>query len=234
MERSRNGAFADIASSSVAGMNGSGTVVTDPMGEYIVLGDVSALSGQGVKDHDGAIGWALDPSNASISTAGATTTYTYEITYPITLDTAAEGFQEKNEDGSTKYYPTNGYTYLNVPQADGSAKQIAFNVPGVCGKIPPAVTPPETTPETTPDTTPDKDPDQTPSNPIVIPTPAPDSADSADPDEPAADITAPPMADVPETGEIMLYHALVFISGMTLLVLALTGKRSKGKREIQA
>ena len=88
--------------------------------------------------------------------------------------------------------------------------------------------------ESTPDTTPDKDPDQTPSNPIVIPTPAPDSADSADPDEPAADITAPPMADVPETGEIMLYHALVFISGMTLLVLALTGKRSKGKREMQA
>ena len=124
-----NAAFANIALSTTAGMSGSGTAVTDPMGAYIVLGDVEDLAEDGLTASGGTITWALDPANASKKTVDNVTTYTYEITYPITLDTAAVGFQED------VYYPANDYTYLTVPTADGSVK-IPFNVPGVCGKLP--------------------------------------------------------------------------------------------------
>ena len=116
------------------GNTGAGTTVTDPMGAYIVLGDVSGLTG--VRANDGTLTWTLDPENAEKKVSGNTTTYTYTITYPIVLDTTANGFREKNEDGSTKYYPANGYTSLNIPQENGKSKQIAFLVPGVCGTVP--------------------------------------------------------------------------------------------------
>ena len=133
------GAFKDIAEAAVSGMTGAGTSVTDPMGtdggkftmgQFIVLGNVSGLSDKGVTTSGGTLTWELDPAKAEKEKVGDTTTYTYSITYPITLNTAAEGFVEG------KYYPTNGYTYLSVPQADGSTKPIAFLVPGVCGEIP--------------------------------------------------------------------------------------------------
>ena len=118
------------------GMTGQGTTVTDPMGQFIVLGDVSALSADGVTANGNTIEWELDPEKAVKAVDGNTTTYTYSITYPITLNTAAQGFEEVDADGNTKYYPTNGYTYLGVPQADGTTKEIAFLVPGVNGTIP--------------------------------------------------------------------------------------------------
>ena len=112
------------------GVTGEGTAVADPMGQYIVLGDVSALAAEGVTASGNSISWALDPANAETRTEGNTTYYTYSITYPITLDTSVEGFQEG------VYYPANGHTWLGVPQADGSVKKISFLVPGVCGTIP--------------------------------------------------------------------------------------------------
>ncbi len=125
-----NAAFSAVCSSAVEGMTGSGTTVTDPMGQYIVLGNVSGISGASVSGS--TLTWALsDSSLVGKTTSGNTTTYTYSITYPITLDTAAEGFQETNSDGSVKYYPANGYTYLTVGD-----KKVAFPVPGVCGTIP--------------------------------------------------------------------------------------------------
>ena len=125
-----NAAFSAVCSSAVEGMTGSGTTVTDPMGQYIVLGDISGISGASVSGS--TLTWALDNSTlVNKATSGNTTTYTYSITYPITLDTAAEGFRETNPDGSIKYYPANGYTYLTVGN-----KKVAFPVPGVCGKLP--------------------------------------------------------------------------------------------------
>ena len=117
------------------GYTGEGTFVTDPMGEFINLGVVNI---EGVTVNGDTLTWTLNPEQLTdddIDVNGDTTTYTYTITYPITLDTAAEGFKE-TENGSTKYYPTNGYTYLSVPQTNGSTKPIAFLVPGVCGEIP--------------------------------------------------------------------------------------------------
>lgn len=133
-----NAAFADIALSSTAGMNGAGTSVTDPMGgaghyemgQYIVLNGLTAdAEANGATATNSSISWELDPAKADKKTEGDVTTYTYEITYSVTLDTAAKGFEEN------KYYPTNGYTYLSVPTEEGVEK-IYFPVPGVCGEIP--------------------------------------------------------------------------------------------------
>ena len=136
-------AFADIADSAVEGMNGAGTSVNDPMGQsntmgqYIILGDVSGLEAEGVIANGNSLIWNLDPTKVEPEPGeDGSLIYTYEVTYPITLDTAARGFEEFEEDGSVKYYPTNGYTYLNVPQEGGGSKEIAFLVPGVCGEIP--------------------------------------------------------------------------------------------------
>ena len=123
-------AFANVASATVAGMNGNGTTVTDPMGDYILLGNVS-----GIQSNGSTLTWELNPENATVVTEGNTTTYTYTLRYPITLDTAAEGFQETDGQGNTKYYPANKYTYLSV-LIDGEKVEIPFNIPAVCGKIP--------------------------------------------------------------------------------------------------
>ena len=120
-------AFTNIAKSAVNGMNGAGSAVTDPMGEYIIMGDVSGLAG--VTAGSNAFEWKLDPANAQKSVSGNVTTYTYTMTYPITLNTNGDGFQEDI------YYPTNGYTYLSVPTDNGTVT-VPFNVPGVSGKLP--------------------------------------------------------------------------------------------------
>ncbi|MBQ4577368.1 MAG: hypothetical protein IJB07_06520, partial [Firmicutes bacterium] len=92
---------------------------------------------EGVIANGNSLIWNLDPTKVEPEQGeDGSLIYTYEVTYPITLDTAARGFEEFEEDGSVKYYPTNGYTYLNVPQEGGESKEIAFLVPGVCGEIP--------------------------------------------------------------------------------------------------
>ena len=118
--------FANIANSAVEGMNGAGAKVTDPMGKYITLG---VVNNSNVTSSGNALEWTLDPEKALTDVHGATTTYTYTMTYPITLDTNAEGFVEDT------YYPTNGYTYLTA-QTEDSKVVVPFNVPGVSGKLP--------------------------------------------------------------------------------------------------
>ena len=119
-------AFRNIANSAVEGMNGAGAKVTDPMGKYIILGTVNNSD---VTTGGNALEWTLDPAKAQKVVNGATTTYTYTMTYPITLDTNGDGFEED------KYYPTNGYTYLTAATENGTVT-VPFNVPGVSGKLP--------------------------------------------------------------------------------------------------
>ena len=109
-------------------MTGAGTAVTDPMGKFVVLGDVSQV--KGVSASENVLSWTLDESTLiSTTTKDNTTTYTYQITYPITLDTAAKGFQEN------VYYPANGYTCLSVAE-NGTVKKIPFYIPGIQGTLP--------------------------------------------------------------------------------------------------
>lgn len=130
-----NEAFKDIASSASEGNTGAGTRVIDPMGQYIDYVADSAVVTGGTVQHDAnsdTLVWTLDPEDAQTSSKDGTTTYTFTLTYSITLDTAAKDFQETDADGNTKYYPTNGYTSLKVP----GKNDVVFNVPGVSGTIP--------------------------------------------------------------------------------------------------
>lgn len=127
-----NEAFKDIADSASEGNTGAGTRVIDPMGQYITFGEVTSVKGGTANFANNTLTWTLDPEEAQTSSKDGTTTYTFTLTYSITLDTAAEGFQETDADGNTKYYPTNGYTSLKVP----GKNDVVFNVPGVCGTIP--------------------------------------------------------------------------------------------------
>lgn len=129
-----NKAFTDIATSTTTGMNGAGTFVTDPMGQFIKLSDeektrLGAISGVSVDVN--TIKWNLDPK-AAVTTEGegGTKTYKYTLTYSITLDTAACGFE------SNTNYPTNGRTFLTIPAEEGAASEVDFNIPGVFGKVP--------------------------------------------------------------------------------------------------
>lgn len=120
-------AFKGIASSTTEGINASGTTVTDPMGEFIVLGTLP----EGASKNDNTLTWTLGEPSEIRETTGQNGekvyTYIYTYTYPITLDTSAKGFEEG------KYYPTNGPTYLSVP---GSDAKYYFNIPGVKGTVP--------------------------------------------------------------------------------------------------
>jgi|GEM_PF-6683568 len=84
--------------------------VTDPMGQFI---EYTGAASDTAADHnrftyaDGILRWDLKSSTPEISEAGDTTTYTYTLTYPITLNTAAEGFE------AGKAYATNGTTTLS-------------------------------------------------------------------------------------------------------------------------
>ena len=84
--------------------------VTDPMGRFI---EYTGAASDTAADHnrftyaDGILRWDLKSSTPEVSEAGDTTTYTYTLTYPITLNTAAEGFE------AGKAYATNGTTTLS-------------------------------------------------------------------------------------------------------------------------
>ena len=121
-------AFADIANSASSGSTGGGTQVIDPMGAEVVLDqDSVSVTGGTVAKTATALTWTLDPATASTSTTGGVTTYTYTMTYSVRLATEKQGFTQNT------YYPTNGYTYLSVPQTVGSPEQLAFTVPAVRG-----------------------------------------------------------------------------------------------------
>lgn len=64
-------------------------------------------------------------ANGVKSTDGSKTTYTYQLSYKVKLDTTGEGFKEND------YYPTNGKTTFT-----SGDKTFEFPVPGVKGTIP--------------------------------------------------------------------------------------------------
>ena len=65
--------------------------------------------------------WKL--ANATTTTEGTKTYYTYELEYTVTLDADHPGFEEG------KLYPLNGETYIAMP--DGN--KVKFPVPGATG-----------------------------------------------------------------------------------------------------
>ena len=115
--------------------------VTDPMGQFI---EYAGAASDTAADHnrftyaDGILRWNLKSSTPEVSEAGDITTYTYTLTYPITLNTAAEGFE------AGKAYATNGTTtlsyYLFSQVEDDTAipenpDTVDFTVPTVKGYL---------------------------------------------------------------------------------------------------
>ena len=115
--------------------------VTDPMGQFI---EYAGAASDTAADHnrftyaDGILRWDLKSSTPEVSEAGDTTTYTYTLTYPITLNTAAEGFE------AGKAYATNGtttlYYYLfskvdDTTEVPDTPKTLNFDVPTVKGYL---------------------------------------------------------------------------------------------------
>lgn len=116
-----NEAFKAIGDSITEGIKGKGLKVTDPMGENIVLDTVP----NGAQKKDNGFVWTL--SNPETNKVGDTTYYTYRLTYTITVDADAAGFDENS------YHPANGPTYITIPGENGTSKDIYFPVPGVKG-----------------------------------------------------------------------------------------------------
>ena len=113
-----NKAFKAITTSITTGIS-SGTV-TDPMGPNI---SVTAKPDNFVSADGKTYTWEL--ANGVKSTDGSKTTYTYQLSYTVTLDTTGEGFDEN------AYYPANGKTTFT-----SGDENFEFPVPGVKGMIP--------------------------------------------------------------------------------------------------
>ena len=113
-----NKAFKAITTSITTGIS-SGTV-TDPMGPNI---SVTTKPDNFVSADGKTYTWEL--ANGVKSTDGSKTTYTYQLSYTVKLDTTGEGFDEN------AYYPTNGKTTFT-----SGNKTFEFPVPGVKGTIP--------------------------------------------------------------------------------------------------
>lgn len=121
--------------------------VTDPMGSGVTFKEITTGQGKSVADCKGnVLTWNL---RADTCKQGGTTTeptYTYTLKYRVTVDSAAEGFDEN------AIHPLNGYTDLDYcflkdgklvdengnVKGDQALDTIAFNVPGVKVKVPEA------------------------------------------------------------------------------------------------
>ena len=113
-----NAAFKAITTSITTGIS-SGTV-NDPMGPNI---SVTTKPDNFVSADGKTYTWEL--ANGVKSADGSKTTYTYQLSYTVKLDTTGEGFDEN------AYYPTNGQTTFT-----SGNKTFEFPVPGVKGTIP--------------------------------------------------------------------------------------------------
>lgn len=101
-------------------------MVTDPMGQFITLGDVSGLADQGVTKTQDGLTWNVAASTPKENSDGSKT---YTVTYPITLDTSAEGFVDDLA------YAANGTTTFNYT-VNGDSRSVNFDVPTLKGYAP--------------------------------------------------------------------------------------------------
>ncbi|MGI6013763.1 MAG: S-layer homology domain-containing protein [Oscillospiraceae bacterium] len=113
-------AFKNITKTITEGADGAGWTVTDPMGEYI---SVESSPENFVKGDDNTYTYVL--SDPAVSEENGTKTFTYTLTYTVTLDNSAEDFNENT------YYPKNKATTLTMGD-----KTLNFPVPGFKGTLP--------------------------------------------------------------------------------------------------
>ena len=117
-----NNTFASLSSSITTGLTGDGWTVEDPMPDYISVD--GKLDGYDATSK--TYTWKL--ANATPTSNGNTTTYTYTTSYRVTIDPT--GLDENT------FYPTNKVTTLHYKDANGTEKHANFPVPGVKVKLP--------------------------------------------------------------------------------------------------
>ena len=111
--------FKGISESVTTGITGKDLEVFDGAAPYV---SVSQLP-PSVQQEQDASGFKWKLANATTTTEGTQTSYTYELEYIATLDADNSGFEEG------KLYPLNGETYIAMP--DGS--KVKFPIPGATG-----------------------------------------------------------------------------------------------------
>lgn len=109
--------FKAISESVTTGITGNDLEVFDGAAPFV---SVSQLPSSIPQDKSG-FKWKL--ANATTTTEGSQTYYTYELEYYVTLDADHSEFEEG------KLYPLNGETYIVMP--DGS--KVKFPIPGATG-----------------------------------------------------------------------------------------------------
>ena len=109
--------FKAISESVTTGITGKDLEVFDGTAPFV---SVSQLP-QSVQQDASGFKWKL--TNATTTTEGSQTYYTYELEYFVTLDADQPEFEEG------KLYPLNGETYITMP--DGS--KVKFPIPGATG-----------------------------------------------------------------------------------------------------
>ena len=109
--------FKAISESVTTGITGKDLEVFDENAPFV---SVSQLP-QTVQQDTNGFKWKL--TNATTTTEGSQTYYTYELEYFVTLDADHPEFEEG------KLYPLNGETYITMP--DGS--KVKFPIPGATG-----------------------------------------------------------------------------------------------------
>lgn len=109
--------FKAISDSVTTGITGKDLEVFDGAAPFV---SVSQLPSSIPQDKSG-FKWKL--ANATTTTEGSQTYYTYELEYYVTLDADHPEFEEG------KLYPLNGQTYITMP--DGS--KVKFPIPGAKG-----------------------------------------------------------------------------------------------------
>ena len=109
--------FKAISDSITTGITGKDLEVFDGSAPYVSVNNLPAS----VQQDASGFKWKLE--NATTTTEGTKTYYTYELEYTVTLDADHPGFEEG------KLYPLNGKTYIAMP--DGN--KVKFPVPGATG-----------------------------------------------------------------------------------------------------
>ena len=109
--------FKAISGSITTGITGKDLEVFDGSAPYVSVSNLPAS----VQQDASGFKWKL--ANATTTTEGTKTYYTYELEYTVTLDADHSEFEEG------KLYPLNGETYITMP--DGS--KVKFPVPGAKG-----------------------------------------------------------------------------------------------------
>ena len=109
--------FKAISGSITTGITGKDLEVFDDSAPYVSVSNLPAS----VQQDASGFKWKL--ANATTTTEGTKTYYTYELEYHVTLDADNREFEEG------KLYPLNGETYITMP--DGS--KVKFPIPGATG-----------------------------------------------------------------------------------------------------